>query len=181
MSENQSTRNITAEGTYNAKAINGTVNWGKSNAGIGQIGMTFEITSEGPYKGRRLPWYGSFAAGDAVRITLDALESAGADLEALVANEQSIKGLGDIECSITVKHKPLQTYVDGVLVDKLDEDTGEPIIVPSVAFVNKLGGAAFKNKLDADGASSLTNSISALVAARKGGKVPTGADGKPLF
>jgi hypothetical protein len=181
MSSEKTEKNITAEGTYNARAINGTVNWGKSAKGIGQVGLTFEITSEGPYKGRRLPWYGSFAEGDAVRITLEALEGAGANLEAIIANEPTIEGLGDSECSITVKHKPLQTYVDGVLVDKLDEESGEVIIVPSVAFVNKLGGAAFKTKLDEKDASSLTNSIGALVAARKGGKVPVGADGKPLF
>lgn len=175
-----SDKKMTAEGTYGARAVNGTVNWGKSANGVAQIGLSFEITSEGPYKGRRLPWYGSFAQGDASRIAIEALEAAGANLDEIVAGESSIPGLGGNECSIVVKHKTLKTYVDGLLVDKLDEDTGEPIVAPTVAFVNR-GGATFKTKLDADEASNLTSAIGALVAARKGGKVPVGQDGKPLF
>lgn len=172
--------NITAEGTYNARAVNGTIQWGKSAKGIGQIGLTFEITSEGAFKGRRLPWYGSFAEGDATRITLDALEAAGADLEDLAVNEASVSGLGDTEVSIGVKHRALQTYVDGVLTDKIDEETGEVVVVPTIAYVNKSGGASFKNKLNENDAAGLNQSIAALVGARKG-KQPIGTDGKPLF
>ena len=176
-----SEKNITAEGTYNARAINGTVEWGKSSKGNLQIGFTLEITSEGPYKGRRLPWFGSFVQGEAARITMDAIEATGANPEAIVVNQKHIEGLGEIECVIGVKHRVKQTMVDGVLVDEMDEDTGEPIILPSVSYINKQGGASFKNKLDEAEASNLTNSIAAMVAARKGGKVPTGSDGKPLF
>lgn len=177
-----SEKNITAEGSYNARAVNGTVRWGKSSKGTGQIGFTMEITSEGPYKGRRLPWFGSFAEGEASRITLDAIEAAGADMDAIVANEATIQGLGEVECVIGVKHKVKQTFVDGVLVDEIDEDTGEPVIIPTVNYISKQGGAAFKNKLTDDDAGGLTDSIAAMVAARKGGKgTPTGSDGKPLF
>ena len=141
-----SEKNIGPPGSYEARAMQ-TVDWGESRNGSAQIGLTFVITTEGAQKGRRLPWFGVLAKGsEAMRITFEALEAAGLPRHEIDPESDHQPKLGSVESVIVVQHKTLQTYENGVLVDKLDEN-GNAQTIAEIAYVNRLGGARFKTKL----------------------------------
>lgn len=170
-------------GHYQAKAIPDTLTFGKASSGNRQVGCSFEII-EGDYKGRRYPWIGMLVEGESTRITLDTLEAAGVtDYE-----DDDLRkpiGLGSVPCMIVMEHKVQQKYNDqGELVDVLDDD-GNQRYVPSIKYVNALGGVRMKETLNDNEAEQLAADMQGALAARRakksGSKVPTGADGKPLF
>lgn len=149
-----------------------------------QVGLSFVIT-EGDYKGRRYPWYGTLS-GDALRITLDALEAAGATFGPDGTDLTDLTGFGTRDVSLNIVHKTVQKYESGALVDVIDEKTGEPRIIPQIAFVNPMGGARMSNVYDDAGLSSLRDMMRGALASRKkttsgGADIPKDANGKPLF
>lgn len=177
------TTRIVPEGSFQAKALD-LVNWGESSNGNGQIGLTFTITEEGEFKGRRLPWFGVIPTEIAtendettLRITVESLEAAGLPREDIDPESDRQPKLGSQECVIVVKHKTLQTYEDGVLVDKLDEE-GNVQVIAEIAFVNSLNAARFKTKLSTDKRSAMKSVLKGRFA---GSSIPVGSDGKPSF
>ncbi len=155
--------------------------FGESSNKNPQVGLTFEIT-EGKFKGRRYPWFGSFAEGEATRITLDSLAAAGAKLE--TDDIYNLDGLGDQDCMIVMEHRTQQKYDGGALIDVLDEKTGMPRIIPQIQYINPIGGARMKNVYDADGKAAFRDMMRGTLA-KRGAKsstgLPTDANNKPLF
>lgn len=180
--------NMIPPGHYTVKAIYRDAKdlvFGEASGGQKsvQVGVTFEIT-QGEFKGRKYPWYGSFAEGEATRITLDALEAAGVthyeddDLRKPV-------GLGSTECTAVIQHRTLQKYEDGQLVDVLDND-GRPRAIAQIQYINPIG-ARMKNTLDAGATASFADLMKGTLAQRREKKgvassgVPKDANGNPLF
>ncbi len=155
--------------------------FGESSNHNPQVGLSFEIV-EGKFKGRRYPWYGSFAEGEATRITLDSLAAAGAKLE--TDDITDLSGLGEQDCMLVMEHKTQQKYEGGTLVDIIDERTGEPKIIPQIQYVNPIGGARMKTAYDADGKAAFRDMMRGTLA-KRGAKsstgLPTDANNKPLF
>jgi hypothetical protein len=99
--------NTIPPGHYRAVAvpvsIDGKEMWaqfGHSKAGNPQVAVSFALLDEGPYKGRRLSWFGSFtdAAGDR---TVESLRLLGFKTDELL---DLPKGPLDQEVSVTVEH-----------------------------------------------------------------------------
>lgn len=155
--------------------------FGESSNKTPQIGLSFEIT-EGPFKGRRYPWYGTFAEGEGTRITLDSLSAAGAKLE--TDDITNLDGLGEQDCMLVIEHRTQQKYVDGALVDVLDEKTQQPRIIPQIQYVNPIGGARMKSVYDNDAKAAFRDMMRGTLA-KRGAKssdgLPTDTNGKPLF
>lgn len=181
--------NMIPPGHYTVKAVYKgpkDIVWGEASGGqkSAQVGLTFEIT-QGEYKGRMYPWYGSFAEGKATEITMDSLEAAGVT----GYEDDNIKkpiGLGSKECIAVIQHRTLQNYSDGQLVDIIDEKTGLPRVIAQIQYINAIG-ARMKNVMSESDSDSFAEMMKSTVAARRqkksgaAGGVPKNADGTDLF
>jgi hypothetical protein len=115
---------LTEQGTYTARAVEHA--FGRTSGGKDQVAVRFEITQDGPAKGRRLTWYGYFTDKTKDR-TFESLEAAGWSGEALA----DMSGLGSCECAIVVAH----------------EEDQEGMLRERVRWVNRIGGLALKEEL----------------------------------
>lgn len=166
------------QGTYSARAVPESAQWGVSSNGNEQIAIRFKIT-EGDHAGSSVLWIGNFAAGKGTEITLETLETAGVNLDA--ADPASLEGLGSVDVSIVVEWR--------------DREDGSA--VAAVRYVNRANRPVFKSQLNEEGLSALSARIKATRAANKSsglprGKatlapktdehgVPLGPDGRPIF
>lgn len=166
------------QGTYSARAVPESAQWGVSSAGNEQIAIRFKIT-EGEHAGSSVLWIGNFAAGKGTEITLETLETAGVNLDA--ADPASLEGLGSADVSIVVEWR--------------DREDGTPIA--AVRYVNRPNRPVFRSQLNEEGLAALSARIKATRAANQSsssprGKaapapktdehgVPLGPDGRPIF
>jgi len=142
-------RELLPPGNYRARADKSTVTFGKAKTGSDQVAITFDLLdpkAEG-YQ-QRILWIGTLAGG-ALDNTLNGIIAAGwvgVDLLAL-------DGIGDVECSLKIKHEADQ---NGVMRAKVD-------------YVNPLSKTfAFKETLDANGIASLNDRLAgSIMAARE--------------
>ena len=153
-------RELLPPGNYRARADKSTVIFGKAKTGSDQVAITFDLLdpkAEG-YQ-QRILWIGTLAGG-ALDNTLNGIIAAGwvgSDLLAL-------DGIGDVECSLKIKHEADQ---EGVMRARVD-------------YVNPLSKAfAFKEALDPNGVAALSDRLAGPImaarqrAAGKGGGGPT--------
>ena len=153
-------RELLPPGNYRARADKSTVIFGKAKTGSDQVAITFDLLdpkAEG-YQ-QRILWIGTLAGG-ALDNTLNGIIAAGwvgVDLLAL-------DGIGDVECSLKIKHEADQ---EGVMRARVD-------------YVNPLSKAfAFKEALDPNGVAALSDRLAGPImaarqrAAGKGGGGPT--------
>lgn len=166
------------QGTYTARAVPESAQWGVSSNGNEQIAIRFKIT-EGDHTGSSVLWIGNFAKGKASEITEEALQTAGANLD--TDDPTALEGLGSVDVSIVVEWR-----------DREDGST-----VAAVKYVNRASRPVFRSQLNEDGLSALSARIKASRAAAKSsspsrGKsapapktdehgVPLGPDGRPIF
>lgn len=112
-------------GTYNARATAAAL--GYSSKGTEQVAVDFEITASpsGQYDGAHMTWYGYFSDA-AVERTMESLVACGCTS----LNELHLISRNEVR--IDVKHEA-------------HPETGE--VRARIAFVNKLGGIAMKNRM----------------------------------
>jgi len=142
-------RELLPPGNYRARADKSTVIFGKAKTGSDQVAITFDLLdpkAEG-YQ-QRITWIGTLAGG-ALDNTLNGIIAAGwvgSDLLAL-------DGIGDVECSLKVKHEADQ---EGTMRARVD-------------YVNPLSKAfAFKEALDPNGVAALSDRLAGpIMAARQ--------------
>ncbi len=113
-------------GTFRIRAVPGSQDFGVSNAGNEQIAVAIEFL-DGPNKGRRAVWYGSFTEKTEDR-TLESLRYLGWSNDDLM----NMAGLGEAEA-------------EAVLEDEVGQDGKSRI---RVKWINRVRGPAFKNRLD---------------------------------
>lgn len=183
--ENTENKNMTPPGHYVGRAIYRSPDdavFGESSNNTPQVGLSFKIT-EGPFANRTFPWYGSFAEGDATRITIESLKAAGARFE--TDDITNLAGLGEVDCTLVIEHRVVQMKgEDGNLVDKIDERTGQPLVLPQIRYINPMGGARMKNTYDSDAKAAFRDMMRGTMAkyAKSGSsELPTDANGKALF
>ena len=167
--------NLIPQGTYPARALPESAEWGVSGNGNEQIAIRFGIL-DGEHAGSSVLWIGNFAAGKGTEITLETLETAGADLSTGAA----LTGLGSVDVSIVVEHRERE---DGALL-------------AFVRYVNRKSRPVFRAALSEHGISALDQRIKAAASAKANGTpacgtakpaatddtgVPLGPDGKPIF
>jgi len=153
-------RELLPAGFYKARADKSSVRFGAAQSGNEQVAVTFDILdAKADGYQQRITWIGTLAAG-ALDITLDGLMAAGWTGD----NLMTLDGVGDVECSLKIKH----------------EDDREGVPRARVAFVNRAGGAfKFKTELDANAVASLSDRLAGPImaarqrAAGKGGGGPT--------
>jgi len=167
--------NLIPQGTYPARALPESAEWGVSANGNEQIAIRFGIL-DGEHAGSSVLWIGNFAAGKGTEITLETLETAGADLSSGAA----LTGLGSVDVSIVVEHRERQE--DGALL-------------AFVRYVNRKSRPVFRAALNEHGISALDARIKAAASAKAADSargtakpaatddtgVPLGPDGKPIF
>lgn len=131
-----------SEGTYTARAKEAKL--GHTSGGAEQVGVLFEITTEGPFKGHGITWYGYFTEKTIER-TIEALRMlgwTGTDIAKL-----NVEGG---EANIVVEH---DTYNDKTSA--------------KVQWVNRpgSGGIAMKDEMKPAAALSFAEKMKAKVAA----------------
>lgn len=142
-------RELLPPGNYRARADKSTVIFGKAKTGSDQVAITFDILdpkAEG-YQ-QRITWIGTLAGG-ALDNTLNGIIAAGWCGE----NFLDTAGIGDVECSLKVKHEADQEGTMRVRVD----------------YVNPLSKAfAFKEGYDPNAVASLSDRLAGpIMAARQ--------------
>ncbi len=126
------------EGTYEAHVIQVKdetdrlvwAQWGKTKTGKHQIYLAFEITQEGQYQGRKLPWYGYFTDRTFDR-TLESLTYCGFE--------------GDDLATLTSQKldKPVEIVVEHEEVSRDDDDaSADPILRARIRWINEPGGGS---------------------------------------
>lgn len=151
-------RELLPPGNYKARADKSSVRFGAAQSGNEQVAVTFDILdAKADGYQQRITWIGTLAAG-ALDITLDGLMASGWTGD----NLMTLDGVGDVECSLKVKHE--------------DDQSGVPRA--RVAFVNRAGGAfKFKTELDANAVASLSDRLAGpIMAARQRAAGKGGAD-----
>jgi len=134
-------------GTYTAKAVEH--GFGRTSTGKDQVAIRFEITQDGPGKGRRLSWYGYFTPETKDR-TFESLEAAGWEGKSLA----DMSGLGSTECALVIEHEP--DYQDKNLVRE------------RIRWVNRIGGLALKEELSQADVLALDRAMKGDLLAWKG-------------
>lgn len=142
-------RELLPPGNYRARADKSTVLFGRAKTGSDQVAITFDILdpkAEG-YQ-QRITWIGTLAGG-ALDNTLNGIIAAGWCGE----NFLDTAGIGDVECSLKVKHEADQ---DGIMRVRVD-------------YVNPLVKAfAFKETMDQNGIAAMNERhAGAIMAARQ--------------
>lgn len=167
------------QGTYTARAVPESAQWGVSAQGNEQIAIRFKI-SDGDYAGREVLWIANFAPGKATEITLEGLEVAGVNVDA--EEPAALEGLGSTDVSIVVEWR----------------DREDGTAVAFVRYLNRPNRPVFKSELSESGIASLSARLKATRAAQKSqtpatrgrapappktdeNGVPLGPDGRPIF
>lgn len=138
---------LTEKGTYIARSIEHA--FGRTSGGKHQVAVRFEITQDGPAKGRRPTWYGYFTDKTRDR-TFESLEAAGWDGESLA----DMNGLGSCDCAIVIDH----------------EEDQEGMLRERVRWVNRIGGLALKEELSQADVLALDRSLKGDLLAWKSSK-----------
>jgi hypothetical protein len=115
-------------GTWRCRAVNGSQQFGTASSGTEQIAVAIEFT-DGPNKGRRTAWYGSFTEKTEDR-TLEALRYLGWSNDDIFAME----GLGSLEA-------------EAVLEEETGQDGKTRV---RVRWINRARGPSFKNPIAGD-------------------------------
>jgi hypothetical protein len=133
-----------ANGTYRAKPIEAKL--GQTAAGNPQVGVLFEVTQDGPEKGKRITWYGYFTEKTEER-TLESLRHCG-----WVGDD--ITQLGSLKSDVAI------------VIEAEPDQKDASVMRPRVKWVNSGGstGVAMKTELAAGKAASLQERIKARVA-----------------
>ncbi len=132
------------EGRYKAKAIEAAL--GVAGTGTEQVGVAFEIT-EGPAKGYEITWYGHFTP-KALERTLESLRYCGWEGDDIT----DLRGIGKSEVQLVIEH----------------EEKNDGTMQARVKWVNRSGGLAMKERMNAGQAAGLAKRIKgAAVASRQ--------------
>jgi hypothetical protein len=128
------------EGTFRARATEGAM--GRAGTGTEQVAVAFELLDD-EHKGQIYTWYGYFTP-ETMERTFEALSNAGWDG---ISGLHELRGLGSTEVSIVLK-----------------EDSYKGNKQTKVAFINKAGGLALKERLDVKEAQMFSKSMRANIA-----------------
>lgn len=132
-------------GTFRIRAVPGSQDFGVSNNGNEQVAVAIEFL-DGPNKGRRAVWYGSFTEKTEDR-TLESLRYLGWSNDELF----NMQGLGEAEAEAVLEEEEGQ---DGKMRIR-------------VKWINRVRGPAFKNRLEGGDLASFSQRMKGKAVANR--------------